>query len=156
MRRRLVFIPIAPDEMGALAGRSELVDRTAYSVTPELLEELGYGAEETEDAEYAALILASVAGLAAHGTRLIVVAEVDPASVEPGDDPTNGQVRLRSCPASAITAWFADEPGVDVADAAAISKGMTIDQAWDQPAVQDLLHNHDLLWNDVVEYRREG
>lgn len=156
MRRRLVFIPIAREEMGALGGHPELVDRTAYTVTPELLDELGYGEDETEDAEYAALVLASIAGLAEHGTRLVIVADVDPASVEPGDDPANGQVRLRSCPPSAMTAWFADEPGVDVADAAAISQGLTIDQAWDQPAVQDLLHNHDLLWNDVVEYRREG
>ena len=55
---------------------------------------------------------------------------------------------------AAITAWFADEPGTDVADAAAISKGLTIDQAWDLPQVQALLQEHDLLWNDVVEYRR--
>ena len=92
--------------------------------------------------------------LTAHGERLVVVAEVDPALVRPGDDPDNGQIVLTSCPASAITAWFADEPGTDVADAAAISKGLTIDQAWDLPQVQALLQEHDLLWNDVVEYRR--
>ena len=154
MKRQLVFIPIAADELGVLLGDPAVEDRPAYTVTPELLEELGYTEAESEDAEYAALVLASVAGLAAHGVRLVVVAEVDPALVGPGEDPDNGQIVLTSCPASAIAAWFADEPGTDVADAAAISKGLTIDQAWDLPQVQALLQEHDLLWNDVVEYRR--
>ncbi|MFT3886616.1 MAG: hypothetical protein QM713_00390 [Arachnia sp.] len=154
MKRQLVFVPIARSEMGVLGGEIAVADRVAYTVTPELLEELGYGENESEDAEYAALVLASVAALATHGERLVVVAEVDPALVRPGDDPANGQVVLASCPASAMTAWFADEPGTDIADAAAISKGLGIDEAWDLPQVQALLHDHDLLWNDVVEYRR--
>ena len=154
MKRQLVFLPIAASEMGVLSGEIAVADRVAYTVTPRLLDELGYGENESEDAEYAALVLASVAALTTHGERLVVVAEVDPALVEPGDDPDNGQIVLTSCPASAITAWFADEPGADVADAAAISKGLTIDQAWDLPQVQALLQEHDLLWNDVVEYRR--
>ncbi|HMQ66311.1 MAG TPA: hypothetical protein PJ992_08475 [Arachnia sp.] len=154
MKRQLVFLPIAASEMGVLSGEIAVADRVAYTVTPRLLDELGYGENESEDAEYASLVLASVAALTTHGERLVVVAEVDPALVEPGDDPDNGQIVLTSCPASAITAWFADEPGADVADAAAISKGLTIDQAWDLPQVQALLQEHDLLWNDVVEYRR--
>jgi hypothetical protein len=154
VKRQLVFLPIAASEMGVLSGEIAVADRVAYTVTPRLLDELGYGENESEDAEYASLVLASVAALTTHGERLVVVAEVDPALVEPGDDPDNGQIVLTSCPASAITAWFADEPGADVADAAAISKGLTIDQAWDLPQVQALLQEHDLLWNDVVEYRR--
>jgi hypothetical protein len=154
VKRQLVFLPIAASEMGVLSGEIAVADRVAYTVTPRLLDELGYGENESEDAEYAALVLASVAALTAHGERLVVVAEVDPALVRPGDDPDNGQIVLTSCPASAVTAWFADEPGTDVADAAAISKGLTIDQAWDLPQVQALLQEHDLLWNDVVEYRR--
>lgn len=154
MKRQLVFLPIAASEMGVLSGEIAVADRVAYTVTPRLLDELGYGENESEDAEYAALVLASVAALTAHGERLVVVAEVDPALVGPGEDPDNGQIVLTSCPASAITAWFADEPGTDVADAAAISKGLTINQAWDLPQVQALLQEHDLLWNDVVEYRR--
>lgn len=136
-----------------LAGRPAVVDRVAYTVTPELLAELEYGQDEMEDAEHAAMVLASVAGLTVHGERLVVVAEVDEAHVKPGADPANGQVVLSLCPPSAMTAWFAEEPGADVADAAAISKGLTIDQAWAQPQVQDLLENHDLLWNDKVEYK---
>lgn len=154
MKRQLVFIPVAPDELGILNGDPAVADRTAYTVTDELVAELGYDAKDAEDAEYAALVLASVAALCSYGQRTVIVAEVDPTLVSGGVDPANGQVQLASCPTSAMTSWFADEPGTDVADAAAISRGLTIDQAWDQPAVQVLLNSHDLLWNDVVEYRR--
>ena len=156
MKRQLVFIPISADEAGVLGGDPTLRQRVAYTVTPELLQELGYDESESEDAEYAALVLASLAGLSAHGTRLVVVADVDAAQVRPGDDPANGQVVLDEVPHSWITAWFADEPGTDIADAAAIARGLTIDEAWDLPQVQELLQHHDLLWNDIVEYRREG
>lgn len=153
MTRQLVFIPIASDELSVFVGRPAVVDRTAYTVTPELLAELGYGQDDLEDAEHAAMVLASVAGLSAHGERVVVVAEVEPDRVLPGIDPDNGQVILTQCPPSAMIAWFTEEPGVDTADAAAAAKGLTIDQAWAQPQVQQLLEHHDLLWNDKVEYQ---
>ena len=140
--------------MGILSGDPMVVDRVAYTVTPELLAELGYDEAESEDAEYAALILASLAGLATHGVRLVVVAEVAQDLIGPAEDPSNGEVRLSGCPVSAMTAWFGEDQGVDYADAAAIARGLTIDQAWDLPEVQALLQSHDLLWNDRVEYRR--
>lgn len=152
MNRQLVFLPIAAEELSLLADGAR--ERVAYTVTDELLAELGYRPEDAEDAEYAALVLASVAALSAYGRRLVIVAQVDPALVSRGEDPANGQVWVASCPSSAMTAWFSEEPGVDVADAAAIARGLTIDQAWEQPQVQELLSSHDLLWNDVVEYRR--
>ena len=154
MKRQLVFIPIAEGELGVLAGDLPVVNRPAYTVTPELLAELGYLVAESEDAEYAALILASLAGLTTHGVRLVVVAEVTTDLTGRAEDPSNGEVRLSSCPVSAMTAWFAEEEGVDFADAAAIARGLTIDQAWDLPEVQALLQSHELLWNDRVEYRR--
>lgn len=139
-----------------LAGLPAVVDRVAYTVTPQLLAELEYGEDEMEDAEHAAMVLASVAGLCAHGERVVVVAEVDEGQVKPGVDPANGQVVVHQCPPSAMTAWFADEPGVDVSDAAAVARGLSIDEAWGQPEVQALLENHDLLWNDKVEYEAGG
>lgn len=147
-----MFIPIASTELGMLSGNPPLTQRPAYTVTPELLAELEYRPDEMEDAEHAAMVLASVAGLAAHGERVVLVAEVDAEQLRPGPDPDNGEVLLTRCPPSAMIAWFAEEPGADVADAAAISKGLTIDQAWAQPQVQELLGNHQLLWNDKVEY----
>lgn len=155
MTRSLVFIPVAADELGILGGVPSVDRRPAHTVTPELLDELGYSPDDAEDAEYAALVLASVAGLCRFGTRIVVVAEVDRSLVLPGDDPANGAVVLESCPTSAMTAWFTDEPGADVATAAAAAQGLSIDEAWERPEVQALLRDHDLLWNDVVEYRRE-
>lgn len=156
VKRQLVFIPVASSELGMLTGDPVVENRVAYAVTPELMAELEYSDDEIEDAEHAAMVLASVAGLATFGERVVVVAELDSSLVRPGEDAANGEVLLSRCPASAMTAWFAEEPGVDVADAAAIAKSMTIDVAWGQPQVQALLENHDLLWNDKVEYQKES
>lgn len=154
MQRQLVFIPIATDELAAISGQVKLTERDAHTVTPELLEALGYGPSESEDAEFAAMTLASVAALAAHGRRLVLVADVMPNSVRPGADAENGECVLTEVERSEITCWFSEAPGVDFADAAAAARGLGIDLAWDFPQVQELL-THDLLWNDVVEYRPE-
>lgn len=154
MERQLVFIPVATSELDAIEGRTRLAGRRAHSATPELLEALGYQPSDEEDAEYAAMVLASVAALSAHGERCVLVADVPPDAVHPGPDAANGEVVVDDVPASAITCWFSEAPGVDVADAAAAAKGLDIDTAWDFPQVQELLAEHDMLWNDVVEYRR--
>lgn len=156
VERQLVFIPVRRAELDAITGGTRLDGRTAHTVTPELLEALGYDPEDAEDAEYAALVLASVAALAAHGERVVVVADIPTSAVEAGTDPANGQCVASQVPASAITCWFSEGDDVDVADAAAAAKDLDIDTAWDFPQVQQLLQNHDLLWNDVVEYRGDA
>lgn len=147
-----MFIPVAGDELAAIDGSVQLRDRVAHTVTPELMAALGYGPGETEDAEYAAMTLASVTALARHGARLVLVAEVPPEAVSAGADPENGDCVVAAVDSREITCWFAEAPGVDPAGAAAAAKGLHIDVAWDFPEVQELLQ-HDLLWNDVVEYR---
>ena len=42
MKRQLVFLPIAASEMGVLSGEIAVADRVAYTVTPRLLDEMGY------------------------------------------------------------------------------------------------------------------
>lgn len=154
MQRQLVFIPIRRDELDAITGSTVLEHRTAHAVTRELLEALEYGSDQTEDAEYAAMVIASVAALAQHGERLVLVAEVPASQVGPGTDVGNGQVVVAEVPAASITCWFSEADGVDVADAAAAASGLDVDTAWDFPQVQELLHGNDMLWNDVAEYRR--
>lgn len=144
-------IPVSTSELSALTGETSLNSRRAYTVTPDLLAELEYSADMREDAEYAVLVLASVAGLIEYGERVVVVAEVDPALLEPGEDSPNGECVLTFCPPGAITAWFVDAPGVAVPT---LPRGISIDEAWGRPEVQQLLHEHELLWNDVAEYRR--
>ena len=124
-------------------------------MTPELLEELGFEPDQQEDAEYATLVLASVAALAAHGERLVLVAEVDGSFISPGEDPSNGGCVVSRVPAAAMTCWFGDADDVDPTAAAAAARGLEIDIAWEMDEVQQLLHGHDLLWNDVEEYRRQ-
>ncbi len=152
--RQLVFVPVHRSELDAIVGASTLRDRPAHTVTPELLEELGFEDNQMEDAEHATLVLASVAALATHGERLVLVAEVDTSLISPGEDLANGACVVGRVPQSAMTCWFSDADDVDPAPAAAAAKGLEIDLAWEMDEVQELLHGHDLLWNDVEEYRR--
>ncbi|MDO5065963.1 MAG: hypothetical protein Q4D96_01620 [Propionibacteriaceae bacterium] len=150
----LVFIPIAREELGAIDGSVRLGNRVAHRVTPELLAALDYAPEQREDAEYAALILASVAALATHGERLVLVADVAPALVSQGRDLDNGECVLSEVPMRSLTCWFSEAPEADWTAAAAAAKGLDIDTAWGFDEVQELLSSSDLLWNDVEEYRR--
>ncbi|MDO5736552.1 MAG: hypothetical protein Q4P15_08760 [Propionibacteriaceae bacterium] len=154
MERQLVFVPVARTELDSIQGETQLRDRPAHRVTPELLDELGFEPGQEEDAEYATLVLASVAALATHGERLVLVAEVDSSFIAPGDDLVNGACVVSRVPQTAMTCWFSDADEVDSGDAAAAAKGLEIDIAWEMDEVQALLHGHDLLWNDVEEYRR--
>ena len=134
-----------------LTGEIPVEQRRAFTVTRDLLDELGYTADMSEDAEYAAMVLASLSGLIEFGERVVVVAEVDAALVEAGEDSANGECLLVRCPHEAMTAWFEDAPGVKLPT---VPAGSSIDDVWELPEVQALLQEHDLLWNDVVEYRR--
>jgi hypothetical protein len=53
-----------------------------------------------------------------------------------------------------MTCWFSEAPGFDLSAAAAAAQGLDVDTAWGFEEVQGLLHESDLLWNDVEEYRR--
>lgn len=154
MTRELVFIPIARDELAAIDGSVPLIDRAAYRVTPELLAALDYEAGQEEDAEYAALVLASVAALTRFGERLVLVAEVEDSVVRDGDDLVNGACVVSRVAPETMTCWFSEAPGVDTSLAAAAARGLDIDTAWGFDEVQELLRESDLLWNDVEEYRR--
>lgn len=154
MAKELIFIPIARSELGAIDGSLSLKQRPAHRVTPELLAALEYSPEQQEDAEYAALVLASVAALAAFGERLVLVAEVEPTLVTAGEDLSNGACVVEVVRPQAMTCWFSEAPGMDSTGAAAAARGLDIDTAWGFDEVQDLLRGSDLLWNDVEEYRR--
>ena len=149
-----MFIPIARDELAAIDGSVQLSDRAAHHVTPELLAALGYRVGQEEDAEYAALVIASVAALTRFGERLVLVAEVDDSLIISGDDLENGACILTRVAPEAMTCWFNEAPGVDASAAAVAVRGLDIDTAWGFDEVQELLLESDLLWNDVEEYRR--
>lgn len=147
----LVFVPITSSERASVAAGAELTDRRAFRVTPELMAMLGYGADETEDAEYAAMVLASVAGLTMFGHRLVLVAGIDPRSFGAEIDAENGEFRLPRLPAQAVEAFFADADDADTSNAAAACRGLSIDEAWELDQVQQLLADADLLWHGREE-----
>lgn len=154
MQRTLVFIPVERAELSAITGAVELADRPAHTVTPELMEALDYAETQMEEAEHAAMVLASVAALSRYGRRLVLVAEVDSSLVHPSGDGSNGDCTVAKVPRGAITCWFSDADDVDPSGAAAAARGLGIDEAWEADAVSELVHQHPLLWNDVVEYER--
>ena len=154
MTKELVFIPVSRDELAAIDGSVRLTGRAAHRVTPELLAALEYTVGQEEDAEYAALVLASVAALTRFGERLVLVAEVDASLITSGDDPENGACVLTRVAPEAMTCWFSEAPGVDASAAAIAVRGLDIDTAWGFDEVQELLRESALLWNDVEEYRR--
>lgn len=155
MQRTLVFIPVQPGELAAISGQVELVQRPAHTVTPELMEALGYQSDQTEEAEYAAMVLASVAALSQFGQRLVLVAEPESSLVRTVPGGTNGECIVAAVPRSAITCWFSESDDVDPTAAADAARRLSIDQAWELDAVSELVQGHQLLWNDVVEYQRQ-
>lgn len=154
MSRTLVFVPIAREELDAIVGKRELTQRQAHCVTTDLLDELGYEQGQDEQAEYAAMVLASVASLTRFGERIVLVAEVPSHLVRPAAQTINGACQVTAVPLESMTCWFADAPDVDLTSAAAAANGLTIDQAWDLEPVSELIQGHQLLWNDVEEFRR--
>lgn len=152
--RTLTFVPVTRDEALALArGTEPRCPRQAFSATPELVAALGYQPEQDEDAEYAALVLASVWSLAHDGVRMVLVAELDPSAIGGGDEPDNGGITISKLPRGAVVAFFTDEPEARevAARAASAARDHDIDAAWELPDVQELITGHDLLWHSADE-----
>ncbi|MDO4784192.1 MAG: hypothetical protein Q3997_03795 [Propionibacteriaceae bacterium] len=151
MQTQLVFVPVTAAERRQLRMGETLGPRAAFTVTPELCAALDYGPEELEDAEYAAMVIASVAGLARLGVRLVVVAEVAGDAIAAVTDASNGECELAALRSAEVTAFFAEEEGVDVTPAAVAAYGLGIDEAWELEEVQRLLSSTDLLWHGADE-----
>lgn len=151
-----MFVPIAPADVPRAASTILAGPVPAYSATRELADAFGYTPDMDEDAEHAALVLASVTGLIRYGRRVVLVADVPPGVVAPGDDPANGAVTLERLEPRWIVSWFTDEASVDVTGAASAASGLDLDDAWDVAAVQELVASHDLLWHGPAELSAFG
>ncbi len=144
----LVFLPLSRGQLRAWVADDTLPGgHIGYAVTPSMRE--AFGVTDPEDAEYTALSVASVAGLLAHGERVVAVLGI---GVPPGDDEF-GAVEVVAPSFAQVTALFGEDIDPAQAQAAAISvQGMTLDQAWEAPAVQALLYERDLLWYGPAEW----
>ena len=145
----LLFVPLTPAELAAWAGEGRLDGpRPGFSATAGL--RAAFEASDDEEAEHIALLVASVAGLARHGVRLVAVIE---GAAEPSGDPDFGELRVPESPYSAVQAIFAEEADpATVRPAAAAAAGLELAAAWDDPTVIALLENADLLWHGPVEW----
>ena len=151
----LLFLPVTNAQLadwqaaGALAGPLK-----AYAATAGL--RAAFEAADDEEAEHLALLVASVAALAASGVRQVAVldGEAEPmidADVDFGAVVT-GDLRF-----DAIQSLFADEPEAPgLAEAATGARGLSLQDAWNHPAVTVLLEEGDLLWHGAGEWQSLG
>lgn len=144
----LVFLPLSGSQLRSWATTGDLPgSHTGYAVTPAMLE--AFGMPDPEDAEYTALSIASVAGLLAYAERVVAVLDV---TAQPTDDEF-GSVEMVTPSFTRVSALFGEDTDPAQAQAAAITvQGMTLDSAWEEPAVQALLRERDLLWYGPAEW----
>ncbi len=156
--RALVFVPCSTGQARALWQGESLATVQAFTVNPQLLAGLD-GVHDTEDAEHACAQLASLWGLARHGERLVLVAQVAAGSLGGSDDPEshnteahNGGVELGALTRQQVSSFFTDDPAnPDPERIAPLVKGLDVDACWELGEVQQLLRTADLLWHSVEE-----
>lgn len=122
MTDTLIFVPVSSAQALELLREQRLADLMAFSVTAELLEMLEYGQDRLEDAEFATMTIASVAGLARFGERLVLVAEIGSKTPVEVVDPPNGEIAIDELKLGQVVAFFAEQDGVDTAPAAAAAR----------------------------------
>ena len=151
----LLFLPVTGAQLadwqaaGVLAGPLK-----AYAATPGLV--AAFEASDDEEAEHLALLVASVAALAASGVRQVAVLE---GEAEPmiDDDVDFGAVVTGDLRFHAIQSLFADEPDAPgLAEAARAATGLVLQDAWNHPSVTVLLEEGDLLWHGAGEWQSLG
>nr|WP_300146980.1 hypothetical protein [Propionicimonas sp.] len=151
----LLFVPVTADQLAGWATSGVLSGEVrGHAVTRGF--SLAFDPADAEEAEHVALLVASVAALAATGRRLVAVAEGD-VRPDPAGDEDFGQVLVTDLPYRSVTSLFADEPDVPgLAAAAAAASGLDLARAWDEPAVIELLQQADLLWHGAGEWADLG
>ncbi len=151
----LFFVPLSGDELSRWAGAGVLTGPVrGHAVTDGL--RAAFGPDDDEEAEHIALLVASVASLAAGGRRLVAVLEASTAPVS-GGDPDFGEVQAGTLAWTSVQSLFADDADVPGLDASAVAaRGLELAQAWDEPAVVALLEGADLLWHGAGEWKSLG
>ncbi|NYI69832.1 hypothetical protein GGQ54_000392 [Naumannella cuiyingiana] len=143
--RMLAAIALSTEQAAGLAEGAELVDLRGYAPTAAMLDafELSAG----EDAEYVALLIARAAGLL-DDAALLVTAEVAVHETEPAEF---GAVTVPVLRLADVHGVFVDDDPAAAVRAAAAVEGADLDEAWESPATQTFLGEHDLLWHHPGE-----
>ena len=158
--RMMIFVPLTHRVARQIreAGNTDQ-QLPGFAATGRMVAAHGYRPDEREDADYAAQLYASLAGLLAGGDdrRLVVAVDVPIGRVADGEaDADYGSVLIRGLDWPDVTAVFVDEPE---ASPAVISARTAISDSADQhlaavlelPAVVALTDDHELLWHTPDE-----
>lgn len=143
----MIFLPATPAQLKAIAKGQDLVGpRQAFSPNKALRETFDISPDSDEEADFAALQVASVFALATFGARFVLVVDVSaqPSQLESG----NGGVEVQTIPADKVMAWFSDDEPAP-RDLVESLRGKNIDEAW--LAANDFMNEHDLSWHDISE-----
>lgn len=147
----LLFVPVDPATLADWARSGFLSGScTAVAITASFLGAFGLASADDESAEYTALSVAGIEGLQARGRRLVAVAEGIQV-IDAGDE--FGRVRVSGVPWTAVTSLFAEGSPELTGGIHDRLRGVELATAWDDPAVDDLLREGDLLWYGASEWK---
>jgi len=145
----LLFIPLDAGELAAWTRNGTHHPRAAFAVTGSLRAAFGFGDGDDEDAEHTVLHIAGLDSLLRTGRRLVAVVD---GSAEPVPGAEFGDVRAGELPWAGVTALFADSaPGAAGAVQPRLT-GRSLEQAWEDPVVEEFLQGHELLWHGPSEW----
>jgi hypothetical protein len=144
---------LRPDDLLGLAQGHTLGPCLGWADGPELRQATDLGPGQDEEADWMAVLFASLDGLIRHGLRLVVTAAVD---AEPVPSSDSGQVTVERLSWSDLVAVYADDPAQleALSGLAPELAGLDFDQAWLRPGLTDFLAQADLLWYDPSEVSR--
>ena len=148
----LVFVPITPAGLTDWASVG-VRDVHGFAATEAFLESFGLPASDIEDTDLTLLEVAGIAGLLAHGVRLVAVCQTDAVGATPAEFGAVVADRVRW---SSVESLFTDDAaGAAAASATAKAVGtMELADAWEADEVTNLLRTTELLWHGSSEWER--
>lgn len=149
--RVMVCIPVKPGEVNELLSSGGWHQpRQAFSPNAALRE--SFEVADPEEAEYAALLMASLWCFTHQMRPLVLVAQVPASVVAPGAEIANGGIQLAGLVASQVESFFAAADDSPVAGLQARLANLDLDQAWEDEDFQRLILDQPMLWHDISEW----
>ena len=94
MAKEFVCVPVSEDHLRRLAAGEELSELQVFLVNDQLLDSFGLTPADDEEADRAAMLLASLWALSRFGRRLVLTAFVAQDLISPGAETANGGATL--------------------------------------------------------------
>ncbi len=147
-----ICVAVSRQELADLFDGKTIDSKIGFTPNQALLDAVDIDESGGEEAERAALMMASIYALTRYGERLVMTGTLPRTSLtESAEECHNGAVRLASVNLTGMESWFDDELPQLARQAASLTLGDSIDDAWNKPIVQKLMEESDLLWHDITE-----